>query len=761
MSRNEIDRAWQEPTESCFRLPPSRIRRLGHLLLTLGLLSGGQLSLAADEPAEKPADKKAAETPAEEPTEVGLIGIFPAEIPSDLSGDTFALLTGNWTDWGTETSAEVVRLYEEDLTVPQQKELLAGLSKRIETLDRCIDDPRYVSILDELIVIRGKLARRVSIGQAILATLETDLAAARANALNAAADAVTSAASELTTYLNSLKNGVGWQEYMHLKDLQERLAQRSEQPAAVDLLNQVHSKLKGKSELQQASQREFLAGKAFTKLEGAIDGYLALAAQPAGGPDLQKVRQMLADLVENLEAYESDQSSANAAAVRNAYTSIRDSLSGGAAQISLALRNHYFNYNVRVTATEEFLNQIAQQRRTDRGPVRDYILGANVYGNQVTNSVVGVDLVPSANTARFDITLNGTSVSNTAGVTSEATVYTQGTHYFNARKQIDFDGEKFTTQPARISVNANNNTFDANTRYSGGLLGGFANKVAMREAEKRRPESEAIAVDRVQRRVLPEFNSEVDKQFSEATTKIQNELNVKLRDAGLYPSAKTYHTTNDALIVNTRLMSVGELGGGLPTDALVEPKSLTIQIHESQLNNSVDRLQLAGKSMTESELINEIQSSLSDLLGRKIKLPSNSAEGEQSTDSFLFAESDPLRFRIEDGELIIVLRAGLKQEGKDEIPAQVITIPVSLAIDGDNLVVDRGTIGVSAVERPPSIALQITRAGVIRSKVEKALPQRNVDRKIVIKRPDNEGGNINMELANVKLLDGWLTLVIK
>src|SRR5262249_39561583 len=184
-----------------------------------------------------------------------------------------------------------------------------------------------------------------------------------------------------------------------------------------------------------------------------------------------------AELVGALEQYEDTHSSAASATARKAFETARGTAPDGGDRISLALRNNYFNYNLRVVASEAFLSKLAGTSRDETGPVVDFILGADVRGTQTTHTVVSIDLVPSSRNAEFDIVARGAIASNTSGYTDQATVYTYGNHYFTASKRIGFDGQKFWTQPARISVSANNTTTGADTHM--GLFNGIARRIAV------------------------------------------------------------------------------------------------------------------------------------------------------------------------------------------------------------------------------------------------------------------------------------------
>ena len=721
------------------------------------IVSGAVLCLCLIGTATWAFDKQAEKAP------VGLKGILPGEVPADLSADGFARLDGNWKKWSAEVAGLVEKFYTKTAAdVAGQRKQLEELSGKLATMDQSLHDERYASLYVPLAVIHAQLSRRVDLAKAILDTLEADPQAARKAQLESAREKVQNDLKALDTFLTSMQNGKGWLSYVKAADIDKLLDSDKDAQGGMAVLRQVKQRLNSpQTNGINAVQRKFLNRPQFRAFSESLDNYLALADAAIVEKTPEQLRKTLAKLVSAVEAYEAEADSKTASAVRSAFAEARKAAPDGGEAIAIVMRTHYFNYNLNVLVSEKFLNRMASFRRRDEGPVDDYILGAKVDGQQTTNSTVGVDLRPSADSARFAITLEGTVNSNTAGVTSEAVVYTSGYHYFWAAKELNFDGAQFKIEPATISVNANNSTYDADTNYNRSLFSGMARRIAIRTAEGKRWESEAIAVERVEGQVLPKFNQEVNKNFNKANNTLKTKTIPKLKEKGLYPSAYQYQTTDDRLMVYTRLMSVGEMGANTPSDALADPEGLTVYVHESHMNNSVDRMNLAGRSLTEKQLNKEIEDLLSNLLGKPVNLQKDGKA--PSDDLLIFSKTDPIRFAVKDGGIEITLQAGLKQPDKDEIPTQVITIPITIAMEKDEVVVSSGKPSISAVERPKSIAVQITRAGVIRKKIQDALPERHLKRAfdVEVDRGEGEKGKVALNVSDVQALDGWLIFSLR
>lgn len=708
------------------------------VVLLGAVVSGAWVSHAAD-------DKPAA----------GLRGILPTEVPADLSA-TIGGLPPTWEDWGNALTADLTALYAGDaLDVAGQRKAIAALDARLSTVSKSLADPRYKAITNQLVSLHGGLKRRLDVAKAALETLELgpEVKAAR---IEAARKEVARTSSSLKNYLSSIKGGDGWMKYLGLGQV-DGDASRS----AVTLAS-VQTKLKGKANLADAKVRDFMGRPEIVAYEQAVDAYLAANNAAAPSSDSAELRNALGELLKSLDSYELLADSTSAGGVRKAFEAVRTSAPDGGERIAQALRTNYFNYNLRVVATEAFLNRLASERRTENGGVVDFILGANVSGNQTTNTQVTIDLVPSATVAQFDIVANGAISSSTVGSTDQANIYTQGNHYFTASKRVLFNGDQFWTQPARISVNANNTTVGADTKFSGlPLFGRFADGIAMSRAEEMRGESEAIAASRVQDNVLPKFNGAVDSEFG-ANGKFNPDLGKRLatlHELQLFPDARAFSTTDSELKVSTRLMSAAELGGSDPNPALVLGRGATVLIHTSLMNNGADRLDIKGQTLTDDELAAKLEANLTKLLGREVKFKDDKPkDSEEAAKTLVFDKTDPIRFRATDGALLVTLRAGLKQEGKDEIPTQIITIPLQFSVDQKNVVIEPGNVSVSPVEKPDSAATQVARAGVIKKKIEVAFPRREIDR---VKPVDHNGTKVLVAVTRIKATDGWLSITFE
>jgi hypothetical protein len=703
----------------------------------------------------------------EESTKVGLRGILPSAAPADLAAEEFARLDGNWATWSKGAGEAVADFYAklETADVAGQRSALKVLKTKLDVMQRAIDDPRYKSLIAPLTLLHARLAQRVDFAEAVLDTLELDPAKVRLTKVADKSKAVTASIGELKTYLAGIRNGELWVPWARLDGVLKAVAAGTLSEAAVATVRDAKERIASRAGMSDTKQKDFLSRPPFVRYEESLDQYLAAAAWQPPEPNEAELRAQIKALLEAADNYGASRSSEDSAKARAAFVAISKLAADGGDRLSDALQKHIFNYNVRVVATEEFLNRLLSEARTEKGPVVDFVLGANVSGNQTTVTRVGIDLRPSGRTARFDLTLNGTIQSSTVGVTSEATVYTQGNHTFLARKEINFDGVRFVTAPATINVYPHNTTTGIATAMSGGLFGGIAQNIASQEVEKRRGAAEAIAADRVRTNVLPKFNSEVDKNFAEAGPKLEADVFSGLKATGLYPDAFVYTTSDNILKLNSRLMGSTELGADFPATHASLDRGAALMLHESAVNNSIDRMGLAGQTLNETQLREKLEAFFTKALNRPVKLDpppkpagtpaaADGEEDDKGPSAIVFADADPMRIRFEGGELILVIRASFKQEGKDDIPMREITVPMTFEVKGKKIVITRGNIIVAAAGgEGGGIAIN----GVVRKKIQSALPDREVDSKVELKGPKN---TVVTNVSAINLIDGWVQVIV-
>lgn len=730
----------------------------------------------------------------------GLRGILPELIPLDIDQDSFDMLGGNWSDWSIEVADTVMELFSEEIPdIEGQREILGKLKDKIAVMDKAIDDKRYAPILDTLITLRGRLDRRVSLYESILDTLELDPEEVMKEKQAVASEKILTALNELESYLNR-RSASAWFTYIDGENVRTLVqGDNSEEvsPAIVKLYN----KLNGRNTLEDEAQKKFLSLPYFVKLEKASEEFLLANNATYLGVDQKELRSLLSELCNSVETLEETNSKESSARVAQIMSELKPLLADEGEMIATSVNDHYFNYNFRVLVSEYFVNRVARETESDTASINDYILGARVTGNQSTTYYTGVTFLPSGWGAKFELTLNGNVSSNTVGMTRYANVYTNGNHTFRAAKELVYDGVnlKETGKDSTIDVNARNTTTGIGVNDAGplGLFEGTVRRRAQQEVARKRGQSEAIARQKIRDQVLPRFNDEVEKALTEINNDLENKISVRLKNAEVYPTRSDIRSSRTHLFMNHQIGESNEPGGDIRNPTQTPNIGITVHLHESLFNNVIDKLNLSGRTMTEDDVVAEVETFLSKFLGRPFSFKEEDslkaaedappqpdagvegegpalpepAEGEEGTTEeksdapaeeaneddeptiLVFSKEDPVRFRFENGYANIIVKAGIKQKDDEDIPEQIITIPIKYTVRKDDILVQAGTIQVSPVEPPDSSSVQIARAGVIRKKLRRLLidrtQNRTFDYSVEGKKP------LPIAISTIKILNGW------
>ncbi|MDB5391301.1 MAG: hypothetical protein JWM11_6947 [Planctomycetaceae bacterium] len=694
---------------------------------------------------------------------VGLKGLLPASAPDGLL-DTLATLPESWKEWSDGVSADLTKFYGDTAAdIAGQTAALENLKAKVGVLEKALADSQYAPIKGPLVSLKSGLIRRIEIITAVLDTLSADPAVGTATAVDATKQSLTAAIDTAEGFLDGLKGGDGWKTFLQMGSVRSALAEEKDAGKLLEALTAVNAKAQQALNSEDVAVKEFVAHKELSDYIAKLGSVVAALNRAKTGVNMDEVRAQLKALLDGLEKYESTGTTAAATQVRAAFSKIREQAADNGERLSTVLRQYYFNYNMQIGISEGFFNRVLAKTHIEEGGVNDFILGADVYGCQITSTQSKFDILASPNGARFRVLLTGTVKTNTDSHKGSVVIYSNGSHTIEANKDVIFDGEKFSTSPANMFVNASNEPVDASTRADNiPFLNQFFKSAAINAAIRKRPEAEAIAAQRVTSRVGPEFDNEVDNKFGELNQKLQTKVTAPLKAEGLYPESRHYQSTDTQLDLHTRLMAKGELGGSKPETVAVGESDLVYQMHESLINNFLDRLDVAGKTMNEEQLRSLLQDKLSKLLGKTVTFSKKEAtpatDDAKQPKAFIFTDKDPIRLKVADGKVNLILRTGFQRDEAQggNIPPQIVTVPLSFKVEGEDVVITRGDVLVDAVDAPENVAEQVARAGVIKKKLENSIPSKKESRTMKVDKP--EGDPVNVNILEIDANDGWVTI---
>lgn len=411
-------------------------------------------------------------------------------------------------------------------------------------------------------------------------------------------------------------------------------------------------------------------------------------------------------------------------------------------------------FQIYVTSQEKFINRFVATTRREPGEVRDFVLGANVVGERDTTSHAWLNLLPSTDTARGQFVLEGRGQTRTTGYTSQAAINTQGIQEFRGTKDVLFDGFKLATRAAVIQARAQNTPVSAQTVYSGRpFIGPIAERIAMSVAQRQQPQAEIIARDRVAETVFASFNREVDRELGNANVDLKR-LQEQLEDLTLMPSVQRWSSTH------AHLQFAGQFGADAP---ILQPMpaearqdhAVTLFLHETVLNRAADRANLRGKVTSDREL-KELSNWLKGLVpgAGEVPAPAGAAFKVPNIETkIVFDDVEPLRFRIDGDELLIILKAQFQPGGQAVLPQMEVTIPAKLVIDQQTVHLTFDNIRVKSLTDDRTATLGMAE-GIVRQSIQANFPRLSLPRQLPQELWNREGQPPVFNYARAS--DGWL-----
>jgi hypothetical protein len=449
--------------------------------------------------------------------------------------------------------------------------------------------------------------------------------------------------------VNSMLQATGapaaWRKFLFIDRACVEFDSPSQTPAqqrelARDILHRLHS-----TQLSY-EQVKFLSAPAFQSL----DRQLQLRA--ATLPDLSA-------LLAAVENYEHDFGAATARALATEYDLLRWSPDSSVRDLADAVNIYYRNANIRVAISAELANRMIPAQSPQVEAVEDTILGAWVSGQSHTNTKLRVVLVPDKHRWNVGLEAVGEVASDTASSKGPATFYQRGMSMFRARKRLTVDHRGIRLFSAEAEANANNDLDDFETDFDGiPLLGGFIRSIARSQYDSSQPAAKVEVEGKIIGRATTQLDSQVEQQLQKSKQEFQAKVVKPLSEMNLEPTAVEMETTADRLIARYRLAARDEVGAHTPRPQAPSDSMLSVQVHETAMNNILDQLHLHGRRASLVELYKEMSTRF--VPGRKVEVPEDLPEDVFVT----FATDDPIRVDCQDGRVRLTIHLKeLAQEG--------------------------------------------------------------------------------------------------
>ena len=438
-------------------------------------------------------------------------------------------------------------------------------------------------------------------------------------------------------HLARLSQPQAWREYLLLDQLLAIALQRS--PSSSHERSELARKFLRRLERADSSreQEEFFAHQDWRQLADEMREWVR---EPV---DYQV-------LLDDIERIESDGGEGQARELASHYELLRWSTNPRIEELGDLLNTHYRNANLRVAISGDLLNRLLPEQQTSAEGVNDRLMGGRVFGLSRVSTRLRLVLLPDRERWRLGLEAHGNVDSRTHTKRGPARFHNAARSRYFVRKMLLIDRHGIHTRDASADATSDTDLTRVETSLDGvPLVNLLARTIAKQlynlQEKEARNEAEGLLIRRAEARL----DQQVDQRLGTATSKFRREIWQPLQSLELQPEAVDMHTTEDSLIARYRLASDSQIGAFTPRPQTPANSVLSIQVHESLLNNMVASLKLGGREVELRDLFMEVATRLQR---DNFHVPDDVPEDVVIE----LAKEDPISFRCEDSRIHLTLR---------------------------------------------------------------------------------------------------------
>jgi hypothetical protein len=162
------------------------------------------------------------------------------------------------------------------------------------------------------------------------------------------------------------------------------------------------------------------------------------------------------------------------------------------------------------------------------------------------------------------------------------------------------------------------------------------------------PESNRIASEKIRSEVASEMSEKLDEQVEAATDQLSKMVLGPLGKMKLDPQVIDMQTTDSRLLARYRLAGDWQLAAFTPRPRAPRSSLMSVQAHQSAINNTLEQLVPRDEPMP----IDEVITRAANMFGQSIEIP----DDVPGNVTIQFARTRPITIEIEENRLWVTLR---------------------------------------------------------------------------------------------------------
>jgi hypothetical protein len=723
---------------------PDWLRRLPELVASLPTISDPDPELATEatttpaaavpEPKPEPAAKpQSASDPAAEPKSATEPKVDDSWCePETLIASLYELANSPAAKWGASVLRQIRALKPAIAADPDEAVLvldrLDKLSQQTFALSAKHADRAFAH---KWLEVGYALTRRVDIWRQVARLGKTEASDAAAPKFDSAKLADRLAKIEEVT--GNSAEGRAWRTFLLVDDLKKLCGaspskvERSRDVAAQALVRLMQTPL-------TPEQQRFVSSPPVTALRVELWRW---AARPVGA----------ADLLRDIERYERTRLPSDARRVAIDCQNLLASPVAARRRLADRVDMHYRNANFRFTVTEELLNDLIPAQKLEYAKVDGFVVGRPTRGDSLMETKIAVRMRPDPHHALLALEVTGRIAALTDTDAGMAQFHNESESTYVARKPLEINMQGISLWPVDINVENETRLNSVDTSVDAVPLIGW---LARRIAEQQHNLNKSAATEEMKQKIVSQaterIDSEVRKRFSDVVDRLNQRVFDPLNWLALDPQLIDAETTEKRFTMRLRLGGEDQLGSHTPRPPAFSDSLASLQIHESVINNAIQRLHLDGRTFTLPELSRHVAASLN--------CPAPWAVTSDNEDvKITFAEQNSVVVRCQDGQVWLALSiARLSKAGRHWSNFQ-IKASYQPVVHGRSAQLARED--VIRLKGPRNMGSQMVLRGVFAHALSRKAPWELIPEKIV-----NQPKLQNAAITQFIIDDGWIGLAI-
>ena len=280
-------------------------------------------------------------------------------------------------------------------------------------------------------------------------------------------------------------------------------------------------------------------------------------------------------------------------------------------QLAACIDRHYRNANVRLAVTGMLLNDLLPQQNVEYAPVAETVLGHAVRGERIMATETAVRLIPDPKRVRLALEVKGQITASTTTDGGPAQFQSASETEYVARKPMEIDLSGISLYPVEVDVQNNSELRGVTTPADNiPLVSSLIRGVAKSQYEQNKPAADREMKEKVDRQARERIDAEVRQQLGGVVDRLNQRVFEPLNSLMLDPEMVGAETTERQFTMRLLLGGEDQLGGYTPRPQAPAGSLASLQIHESLLNNGIQRLRFEGSTFSLPELSQYVAAAL-------------------------------------------------------------------------------------------------------------------------------------------------------